>query len=79
MHLTTDEILNFITMESITQDSIAFAAKVNSHIMQCEDCRKKVEAFQMLNDGLTGTTLSCPGLHKDSISKSEPEKGNEII
>lgn len=62
MHLTTDEILNFVTMESITKENILLSAHVNSHIMKCEECRNKVIAYQAVNDGLTGTVLSVPQL-----------------
>ncbi len=73
MHLTTDEILNFITMESLTQENVTLAAQVNSHIMQCDECRKKVEAFQALNDKLSGTILSDKKHYKN-----DPDKGIKL-
>ena len=82
-HLTIEEILNFITMDSITPEGIQLAARVNCHIMQCEECRKKVEIYQIVNDKLSGTTLSDPKRHKDDIGELEFEKkekdlGSEI-
>ena len=63
-HLTTEEILNFITMDSVTPEGIQLAAKVNCHIMQCEECRKQVAAYQIVSDKLSGTILSDPKRHK---------------
>ncbi len=78
MHLTTDEILNFITIDNMTPEVISFAAKVNCHIMQCEECRKKVEAFQIVYDKLSGTTLSDPkrNININDISELKAEKDN---
>ena len=73
MHLTTDEIINFVTMDSLIQENILLAARVNSHIMECEVCRKKVVAYQVVNDGLMGTILSVPQLD-EQIEKDEPEE-----
>lgn len=78
-HLTADEIIDFVTMESITQASIEHAARVNCHIMQCDECRKKVEAFQAVNDGLTGTRLSSKDIYESEFRKDETEKGVELI
>lgn len=78
-HLTADEIIDFVTMESITQASIERAARVNCHIMQCDECRKKVEAFQAVNDGLMGTRLSSKDKQEDEIRKEEIKKEIELI
>ena len=54
-HLTTDEIINFVTIDSISKENLELAAVVNGHILVCEDCREKVKAFQAVCDSLAGT------------------------
>lgn len=54
-HLTTDEIINFVTIDSISKENLELAAAVNGHILVCDNCREKVKAFQAVSDSLTGT------------------------
>ncbi len=57
-HLTADEIINFVTINTLSKENLELAATVNSHILVCDKCREKVAAFQAVSDSLTGT-LAC--------------------
>ena len=50
MHLTVDEMIDFVSFNKMDNESLALAAKVNAHIFECNACRKKVEAFQLVYD-----------------------------
>ena len=52
-HLTTDEILDFVTLESLDGKGLALSKKVNEHIRSCPSCRQKVTAFLEVSDELT--------------------------
>lgn len=45
-HLTTDEILQFVSFTTVDDESLRLASRVNSHILQCEECRNMVIEYQ---------------------------------
>ena len=51
-HLMVDEIIDFVSFHKLDDESLALATKVNAHIFECNTCRKKVEAFQLIYDEL---------------------------
>lgn len=51
-HLTTTEIIDFVSINKIDNNSLKLASKVNGHILKCDDCRKLVRAFQEVYDEL---------------------------
>lgn len=59
-HLTVDEIIAFVSFTQLNQETMALSVRVNGHIRKCEQCRKLVDAFQLLYDEFTkqGTTGS---------------------
>lgn len=44
-HLTIEEIIDFVSFESINEESLRLASRVNGHIRECEECRRAVSAF----------------------------------
>lgn len=54
-HLTIDEIIDFVTIDSLSKENLELAAAVNGHILVCDHCREKVKAFQAVSDSLAGT------------------------
>jgi len=52
-HLKVDEIIAFVSITELNQETMALAASVNGHIRKCEKCRKLVNAFQLLYDAFT--------------------------
>ncbi len=57
-HLTIEDIIQFVTISVIDESSIRLASKVNTHILQCDLCRKKVSAFQTVYDEFLSNNAS---------------------
>lgn len=51
-HLTVDEIIDFVSMDKVDAKTLAKASYVNAHIRSCEQCLRKVRAFQTVYDEL---------------------------
>ncbi len=49
-HLTTDEILDYISLTECSQESLRKCAAVTEHIRECEKCLHLVQAFQEIYD-----------------------------
>ena len=49
-HLSVEEMIDFVSFDKLNSESLEFAAKINAHIFNCDECRKKIEAFQTLDD-----------------------------
>lgn len=45
-HLTNDEILNYVSFDTLDDENMKLASDVVLHIRQCKECLKKVNAFQ---------------------------------
>ena len=54
---TKDQLveLAFELDPTLSKENLELAAMVNSHILVCDKCREKVEAFQVVSDSLMGT------------------------
>ena len=53
-HLTDDEITGFVSFDTLGNESMELASRVNYHILRCEECRERVRISQKLYDTLTG-------------------------
>lgn len=51
-HLTVEEIIEFVSFDKLSEDTIALSTKVNEHIRLCSNCLEKVSSFQMVYDEL---------------------------
>ena len=51
-HLTVEEIIEFVSFDTLSEDTMALSTKVNEHIRSCSTCLEKVSAFQMVYDEL---------------------------
>lgn len=49
-HLTLDEIIDFVSLTEINEESIQLMGKVNAHIAQCRECRELVRSYQLIYD-----------------------------
>ena len=63
-HLTVEEIIDFVSFETLTEENIALAKKVNEHICSCKACFDKVSAFQAVYEefqriGAVRDTKNC--------------------
>lgn len=52
IHLSVDEIIEFVSFNELSGEMLAMAGRVNEHISICADCLKKVKAFQAVYDEL---------------------------
>ena len=53
-HLTFEEIIDFISFQSLDENTVKLIQKVNGHICKCAACREKVKAYQTVADGFSG-------------------------
>lgn len=74
-HLTVDEILNFVSLTELNNESIELSAAVNGHIRKCKKCLKLVRAFQMIYDEFS--RLNVGGDFKDFITENLSVLKNE--
>ncbi len=51
-HLSVEEIIDFVSFNELSKDTIDLSAKVNQHICSCPKCFETVSAFQMVYDEL---------------------------
>lgn len=49
-HLAVDEFIDFVSMNRMDEQSMELASKVNTHIGECENCLRKLRAFQSVYD-----------------------------
>ena len=49
-HLTIDEIIRFVSFDTLDNENLILAGKVNSHILTCAECRDKVREYQKMYD-----------------------------
>lgn len=49
-HLSENEIIDFVSMDKLDGETLYLAAKVNTHLLSCEECRKLVSAYQAIYD-----------------------------
>lgn len=51
-HLTVDEMIDFVSFDKVDAETLAKASYVNAHIRSCDQCLRKVRAFQTVYDEL---------------------------
>jgi hypothetical protein len=49
-HLTVEEIIDFVSIRGWTEASLALIARVNGHILNCDACLKRVQAFRLIHE-----------------------------
>ena len=77
-HLTVDQIIDFVSITKLDNESIELFATVNGHIRQCEKCLELVRAFQNIYDEFC--RLNTTDGFKDFVSKTvlSKDKDNTI-
>ena len=71
-HLTTDQIIEFVSFDDMKPHTMALAATVNGHIRRCPKCLRLVRAFQMVHDEFSA--LSRDGDFGKYLSLPEVEE-----
>ncbi len=72
-HLTVDEIIAFVSFSEINKETLAAAAAVNSHILNCAACREKVEAYSLIHEKIV-TSARSGGSVKLENEKNQMQK-----
>ena len=49
-HLPVDQVIEFVSIEELNEETIGLAVSVNAHICKCGKCLKTVKAFQNLHN-----------------------------
>ena len=77
-HLTVDEIIAFVSFTELNQETIALSASVNGHIRSCRQCRKLVDAFQLLYDAFTkqGSTGSFKQYALQALQQAKKQRSS---
>lgn len=52
-HLTCEELIDFVSLTELSEDAAKLMGRVNTHIIQCEECHKKLMMFQAVYDELS--------------------------
>ncbi|MBQ2880646.1 MAG: hypothetical protein IJE40_00105 [Clostridia bacterium] len=71
-HLTVDEIMDFVSITEINEETMQLTAKVNSHIRNCKECLKLVQSYQEIYDEFLRV------LTEDDMEMIEAEDDNEV-
>ena len=51
-HLTYKEIADFLRIKDMDEDSLKLSLRVNSHMMNCKECRQRVGTLEILLEEL---------------------------
>lgn len=65
-HLSVTEIAEFCTAKAVNPSFLALAARVNSHIVSCEECRETYHAFLEAGEAIDKLEVSRPLQHPRS-------------
>ena len=57
-HLTLDEIIDFVSLTEINEETIQLMGKVNAHMAECRECRELVRSYQLVYDEVMRTTVN---------------------
>ncbi len=86
-HLTIDQIIDFVSMDVLNEQTLALAACVNGHIRKCPKCLQLVRAFQMIYDEFsmlarTGDFrryLALPGVREKLLAEIRQETDEDAV
>ncbi len=51
-HLSVEQIIEFISMDTLAAGDLALSREVNTHLTECGECRRMVRAAQAVYDAL---------------------------
>lgn len=49
-HLNIEDIIKFVSIDDLSEESVKLTVKVNGHIRNCDKCLKLVTAVQVIYD-----------------------------
>lgn len=65
-HLKLDDVIEFVSLVELNDESKKLISKVNTHIARCAECREMVRSFQTVYD-----ELRCGDVASDVDTESE--------
>ncbi len=70
-HLDIEEMMEYVSMTELNEETVALAARVTEHIRGCDDCLQAVRAFQTLYDQflLSGTSMAFSSFAEEQHKK----------
>ena len=51
-HPDLNELIEFVSIDALTAETLELSARVNVHLAECADCRAKVRDLQKVYDAL---------------------------
>ncbi len=51
-HVSVEKIIEFVSLDRLSESDLAMTREVNTHLCDCADCRHRVRAAQTLYDAL---------------------------
>ena len=59
-HLSIEDMISFISMTKVDEDFFEMAARVNSHIYKCRECRENYETLLAASEAIENAVLFVP-------------------
>ncbi len=75
-HLTLDEIIEYVSIDKLCEESLKLASKVDTHIRSCDECLEVVRALRSVHDSFENMKKS--GDLKDFL-QSEPIRDEMLL
>lgn len=67
-HVSIDDMMDFFSINKVSPETIRFMARINSHIMKCEECRKQYDALRDANETLDKIVSYIPESQKIKLN-----------
>ncbi len=45
-HPSLEKIIRFISFDELNEENLSLASEINLHMIECADCRKKIQSIQ---------------------------------
>lgn len=49
-HLDFDEIVEYVSLNTLDEDALRLASRVDTHVRECDECLQLVNAVELIND-----------------------------
>ncbi len=49
-HLSFEEVVEYVSLSKLNEESIALASKVDTHIRNCDECLKLVRSVRLIHE-----------------------------
>ena len=79
-HLTVEDIIDYVSFNTMEDANLMHAANVISHIRTCKECFERVRAFQLVYDKLMaeGKNPQLEAFTEDLIKEAFEENSRNV-